>query len=56
MNEGNWAARRRVASLFVGPHATDEPLGQLLATSARWRIVYSDQEFLIAQPRDDSTP
>jgi hypothetical protein len=28
-----------------------EPLGQLLAESSRWRIVYTDEEFLIAQPR-----
>jgi hypothetical protein len=30
---------------------TNEALGQLLADSPRWRIVYSDQEFLIAIPR-----
>jgi hypothetical protein len=30
---------------------TSEALGQLLADSPRWRVVYSDQEFLIAQPR-----
>jgi hypothetical protein len=30
---------------------TDEPLGQLLAVSPRWRVVYTDQEFLIAEPR-----
>jgi len=29
----------------------DQPLGQLLAVSPRWRVVYSDQEFLIAEPR-----
>ena len=28
-----------------------EALGQLLADSPRWRIVYSDQEFRIAEPR-----
>jgi hypothetical protein len=32
---------------------TDESLGQLLAVSPRWKVVYSDQEFLIAQPRAD---
>jgi hypothetical protein len=31
--------------------AVDEPLGQLLAVSPRWRVVYSDQHFLIAEPR-----
>ena len=31
--------------------AVDEPLGQLLAVSPRWRVVYTDQEFLIAEPR-----
>ena len=31
--------------------APNEPLGQFLAASDRWRIVYSDQEFLIAVPR-----
>jgi hypothetical protein len=28
-----------------------EALAQLLATSPRWRVVYSDQEFLVAEPR-----
>jgi hypothetical protein len=28
-----------------------EPLGQLLTDSSRWRVVYSDQEYLIAVPR-----
>ena len=31
--------------------ATNEALGQLLAASPRWRIVYSDEMFLIAEPR-----
>ena len=31
--------------------APSEPLGQFLAASDRWRVVYSDQEFLIAVPR-----
>lgn len=30
---------------------TSEALGQYLAASARWRIVYTDQEYLIAVPR-----
>ncbi|MEY2430956.1 MAG: hypothetical protein QOC92_681 [Acidimicrobiaceae bacterium] len=30
---------------------TSEALAQLLAESPRWRVVYTDQEFLIAQPR-----
>ncbi len=30
---------------------TSEPLGQLLAISPRWRVAYSDQEFVIAEPR-----
>jgi hypothetical protein len=30
---------------------TEQALGQLLADSPRWRIVYTDQEFLIAVPR-----
>ena len=30
---------------------TEEALGQLLADSPRWHVVYSDQEFLIAVPR-----
>ena len=30
---------------------TNEALAQLLADSPRWRVVYTDQEFLIAQPR-----
>ncbi|MEY2421768.1 MAG: hypothetical protein QOI95_1835 [Acidimicrobiaceae bacterium] len=33
--------------------STNEALGQLLAVSPQWRIVYSDQEFLIALPRSD---
>ncbi len=28
-----------------------EATGQLLAASPRWRVVYSDQEFLVAEPR-----
>ncbi len=31
--------------------AVDEPLGQLLAVSPQWRVVYSDERFLIAEPR-----
>jgi hypothetical protein len=31
--------------------AVDQPLGQLLAVSPNWRVVYSDQSFLIAEPR-----
>lgn len=31
--------------------APNEPLGQFLAASDRWRVVYTDQEFLIAVPR-----
>jgi len=31
--------------------APSDPLGQFLAASDHWRIVYSDQEFLIAVPR-----
>jgi hypothetical protein len=30
---------------------TNEALAQLLAESPRWRVVYTDQEFLVAQPR-----
>jgi hypothetical protein len=30
----------------------NEALAQLLADSPRWRVVYTDQEFLIAVPRD----
>ena len=30
---------------------TKEPVGQYLAGSPRWRVVYSDQEYLIAVPR-----
>ena len=30
---------------------SNEPVGQYLAASPRWRIVYTDQEFLIAVPR-----
>jgi hypothetical protein len=30
---------------------TNEALAQLVADSPRWRVVYTDQEFLIAQPR-----
>jgi hypothetical protein len=30
---------------------TNEALAQLLADSPRWRVVYTDQEFLIAVPR-----
>ena len=37
------------ASAVLWP--TDEPLGQLLAVSPQWRVVYTDQEFLIAEPR-----
>jgi hypothetical protein len=29
----------------------DQPLGQLLAASPNWRVVYTDQSFLIAEPR-----
>ena len=32
---------------------SNEALSQLLAESPRWRVVYSDQEFLIAVPRHD---
>ena len=28
-----------------------EPLGQLLATSPHWQVIYTDQEFLVAVPR-----
>jgi hypothetical protein len=31
--------------------AVDQPLGQLLAVSPQWRVVYSDEKFLIAEPR-----
>ena len=31
--------------------APNEPFGQYVAASDRWRVVYSDQEFLIAVPR-----
>ena len=31
--------------------APNEPFGQYLAASGRWRVVYTDQEFLIAVPR-----
>jgi hypothetical protein len=31
--------------------AVDQPLGQLLAVSPQWRVVYSDQSFLVAEPR-----
>jgi hypothetical protein len=31
--------------------APNEALGQFLASSDRWRVVYTDQEFLIAVPR-----
>jgi hypothetical protein len=31
--------------------AVDKPLGQLLAVSPQWRVVYSDEKFLIAEPR-----
>jgi hypothetical protein len=37
------------ASAVVWP--AHEALAQLLATSPHWRIVYSDQEFLVAEPR-----
>lgn len=37
------------ASAVLWP--TNEAFGQLLATSPRWQVVYSDQEFLIALPR-----
>jgi hypothetical protein len=30
---------------------TKEPVGQYLAASDRWRVVYTDEEFLIAVPR-----
>jgi hypothetical protein len=40
---------RHRASAVLWP--VDEPLGQLLAVSPRWRVVYSDQRFLIAEPR-----
>lgn len=30
---------------------TDDALGQVLAASTRWRVVYADQEYLIAEPR-----
>ena len=30
---------------------TKEPVGQYLAASPRWRVVYTDQEFLVAVPR-----
>jgi hypothetical protein len=31
--------------------AVDKPLGQLLAVSPQWRVVYSDERFLVAEPR-----
>jgi hypothetical protein len=31
--------------------AVDKPLGQLLAVSPQWRVVYTDEKFLIAEPR-----
>ena len=40
---------RNQASAVLWP--TDQPLAQLLAESPRWQVVYSDQEFLIAEPR-----
>ena len=53
LNGGNagWeeALHRYRASAVLWP--TNEALGQLLAASPRWRIVYSDQEFLIGVPR-----
>jgi hypothetical protein len=53
LNDGKpeWDAilDRYDASAVIWP--TNEALGQLLAVSPRWRVVYSDQEFLIAEPR-----
>jgi len=42
---------RYAASAVLWP--TKEALAQLLAVSPRWRIAYTDQEFLIAVPRDE---
>lgn len=41
--------RRYDATAVLWP--TDEPLAALLAQSPEWRVVYSDQEYLVAQPR-----
>jgi hypothetical protein len=41
--------RRYDATAVLWP--TADPLAPLLAQSPGWRVVYSDQEFLIAQPR-----
>ena len=55
LNDGHagWEAvlERYDASAVLWP--TSEALGQLLAVSPRWRVVYSDQEFLIAVPRHE---
>ena len=53
LNDGHagWeeVLERYHASAVLWP--TNEALGQLVADSPRWRIVYSDQEFLIGVPR-----
>jgi len=41
--------RRYDATAVLWP--TDEPLAPLLAQAPDWRVVYSDEEYLIAQPR-----
>jgi hypothetical protein len=37
------------ASAVIWP--TEQALAQLIAVSPQWRVVYTDQEFLIAEPR-----